>query len=1132
MRHRQRTGVSVLQTSPSPILETWQNICNRGFGYFKFETRQSVWFHVTSLPKVISPWFRRESDQKRLLPVVSFIIIDTDKGKQADDIRLESEPSVQLIWRKGDDYVSLATGKKGVILPGYEFGQSDFFHCEIFPILPGCEDANGIDFVAIPRESFILGKDKAVGDRQVLADGLVEMFRQPDAYSIDEPIVWLKQQLEGFYQSFAFSLSLHTNTQNSLTRLIQERGSTIWLTDKVQKLAVYSPKIQEIIWSKKQEEWENNSIALDIESDGQRIWEFALWKPGRPLVNLNAGQKLSDEEVRLKFDKSTAGKRVIGHNIKAWDLTILRQKGCDVDNVDIVDTLEEEMKLCPLRPCYALKTSHKATEDAEKVLELAINQYQRRDEAPESIREKANQESDSFFLHSETSLWMQEIKSLLNRKSKTLIIGPSDYAATLMRSPKSQVIQPTATPIFFEEGGEEFFQRYVEDVIKHGYRPIAELAPAILQQNWTLGEETSIPDIPADVNVVYCTFANYAQINIRKKIEAWGFNKSYLLFPELIPFDSRRLIRNLTSEEENERINDQGLWTRFDVGRSYVSLERLSLKKEALLREDDDSQGLTHFWLEKTITGRIKLWGCLTEAYFEDHVPKPQYHPIIKANHSAKWFIPVAQRHPGEKYLDCRRIPETPFRADYWHNLLPFISHYCEQPGCIILAVTESEEISPLYQLLKELSRTRKIKRDTILSYEESQGNLRRTLRRLTKSKNSILLVPVRLLEKVVWEWQAISAHLTLLLESLPLPLIPILDLVSDSAPLNSSLSEGELGENEQNPDGESDNGEDADDESTSAESENGMTSALSEIKFKPPNPNDTIKACIPVLRKTALGFANNSSVHLICLDFHLRSANVKEHNNFWQNDDLKEWRTFPDSLETVKCYFHQPEPFKLPDEKTWKLAIERVFIPTDCQLSDEQMNCLRAILPRDDLDHRFISLPTGGGKSVLFQAPALYRGYHTHRLTVVISPLKALIKDQERSLQEKGFINTVDGLTGDLTREDIEACYQRIRTGECLLLYTAPERFRSQSFREALEERFSRDGEPEYWVFDEAHCLSLWGLDFRPDYFYAAGFVTEQRKRGRNAPILILSATLTQQVKTDLETILELNRSASADQP
>ncbi|MEQ9551214.1 MAG: DEAD/DEAH box helicase [Coleofasciculus sp. G3-WIS-01] len=945
-------------------------------------------------------------------------------------------------------------------MPGYEFGQSDFFHCEIFPILPGCEDANGIDFVAIPRESFILGKDKAE--------------------------------------------------------------------------AVYFPKIQEIIWSKKQEEWEKNSIALDLESDGNRIWQFALLERGKPPVKLT-GHELSDEEVRREFDELTAGKRVIGHNIKAWDLTILRQKGCDVDNVDIVDTLEEEMKLCPLRPCYALKTSHKATEDAEKVLELAINQYQRRDEAPETIREKAKQESDSFFLHSETPLWMQAINSLLKCKSKTLIIGPSDYAATLMQPPKAQVIQPTATPIFFEEGGEEFFQRYVEDVIKHGYRPIAELAPAILRQNWKLGEETSIPDIPADVNVVYCTFANYAQINIRKKIEAWGFNKSYLLFPELIPFDSRRLIRNLTSEEENERINAQGLWTRFGVGRSYVSLERLGLKKEALLKENDDCQGLTHFWLEKTIKGRIKLWGCLTEAYFEDHVPKRQYHSIIKANHSAEWFI------PGEKSLDCRRIPETPSRADYWHNLLPFISHYCEceQPGCIILAVTESEEISPLHQLLEELSRTRKIKRDTILSYEKNQGDLRRTLRRLTKSENSLLLVPVRLLEKVVWEWQSVSemssAKLTILLESLPLPLIPILDLVkSDSAPLNSSLSEGELGENEQNPDGESNNREDADDESILAESENGIPSALSEIKVKCPNPTDTIKACIPVLIKTALGFANNSSVRLICLDPRLRSANVKEHNNFWQNDDLnlKEGRTFPDTLETVKSYFHQPEPFKLPDEKTWKPAIERVFIPADCQLSDEQMHHLRAILPRDDLDHRFISLPTGGGKSVLFQAPALYRGYHTNRLTVVISPLKALIKDQERSLQEKGFINTVDGLTGDLTREDIEECYQRIRTGECLLLYTAPERFRSQSFREALEERFSRDGEPEYWVFDEAHCLSLWGLDFRPDYFYAARFVTEQRKRGRNAPILILSATLTQQVRTDLETILKINRSASADQP
>lgn len=81
-------------------------------------------------------------------------------------------------------------------------------------------------------------------------------------------------------------------------------------------------------------------------------------------------------------------------------------------------------------------------------------------------------------------------------------------------------------------------------------------------------------------------------------------------------------------------------------------------------------------------------------------------------------------------------------------------------------------------------------------------------------------------------------------------------------------------------------------------------------------------------------------------------------------------------------------------------------------------------------------------------------------------------------------------------------------------MLYVAPERFRSRSFEAALLARLEADGMPAYIVFDEAHCLSLWGLDFRPDFLRAAGFVNRQRRReNRSFPCLMLSATITEQV-------------------
>ena len=131
--------------------------------------------------------------------------------------------------------------------------------------------------------------------------------------------------------------------------------------------------------------------------------------------------------------------------------------------------------------------------------------------------------------------------------------------------------------------------------------------------------------------------------------------------------------------------------------------------------------------------------------------------------------------------------------------------------------------------------------------------------------------------------------------------------------------------------------------------------------------------------------------------------------------------------------------------------------------------------------------LPTGGGKSLCFQLPALVRYLRRGQLTLVVSPLQALMKDQVDNLIARTGTTAAAALYGLLTPPERGEVLERIRLGEIAILYVSPEQLRNVSFRNVLEGR-----EIGAWVFDEAHCLSKWGHDFRPDYLYAARFIRE----------------------------------------
>lgn len=166
------------------------------------------------------------------------------------------------------------------------------------------------------------------------------------------------------------------------------------------------------------------------------------------------------------------------------------------------------------------------------------------------------------------------------------------------------------------------------------------------------------------------------------------------------------------------------------------------------------------------------------------------------------------------------------------------------------------------------------------------------------------------------------------------------------------------------------------------------------------------------------------------------------------------------------------------------------------------------------------ISMPTGGGKSILFQGPAICRAMLSKKLTLVITPLRALMQDQVEELWKRGFVNNVDYISGDRLYPEVQNIYRRIRSGDIALLFITPERFRVRSFINTLYQRMEMDGGLEYVVFDEAHCISQWGQDFRPDYRNAVLACTDFRQK-YDFMFAMFSATVTTQVESDIQSFL-----------
>lgn len=164
-----------------------------------------------------------------------------------------------------------------------------------------------------------------------------------------------------------------------------------------------------------------------------------------------------------------------------------------------------------------------------------------------------------------------------------------------------------------------------------------------------------------------------------------------------------------------------------------------------------------------------------------------------------------------------------------------------------------------------------------------------------------------------------------------------------------------------------------------------------------------------------------------------------------------------------------------------------------------------------DAFSNVFVTAPTGAGKSLLFQLPALYLAHTKNAVTLIIEPLKQLMIDQVNNLRRQGA-TCVAAINSDISYHERLAEYENIRTGQTSIVYLSPELLLNSSIDTILNGR-----ELALVVIDEVHTVTSWGIDFRPDYWYLGSYLERLRRRGMQFPTFCLTATAVYGGKDDV---------------
>ena len=861
------------------------------------------------------------------------------------------------------------------------------------------------------------------------------------------------------------------------------------------------------------EKWETVKGELpycvfDLESDGNDIKEFSFYAED------NMRSYTGEDQINSLFRKLRKTPVIVGHNIKLWDLPILKKKGLELpNNIFVWDTLEIEILLNPCRYAYSLHTEHHAESDTKLTNELFWNQMYRLSLQPKlcerlkdflpknlntilvTLQQPAYHE---FFKDAATQRcrFFQELRPLSNKllenlshisqipaEERTLIVAPNNLWPRI-----AQVV-----PLHFP-GHEKDYQLMSVDADKVNIQTFENpLSQKILLR---FCEESRTPivanipqylrtegDIPSKItfnNEFLHDFLKVSESHI-DCIDIDSFEN-----PQITDTDYQHIF--VIGIELHDRIHKccVGTWFFADLLERGCKLPFAMASTNYAVVKDDDLEKLSitkpklaaNYWAERNWDNTFSIYQNFqyqaNKKEFESHF-KVKFQNIewkLEGQTSNNISITQVSREKKENAEQRVNVGSTQ-RSKYWlfqFEILKEVHKTCPNMP-IVYIVNDLDEIDALNKYAASLD-----------FYVPQYGTGFRKLEYIGSHRNGMVIISKDQFANEIGSYRTDKAF-CYVWDNMD---IDRYMLMWDKLPFKDDI--------------EDDSDEDQDD------------------KVRRTTPKQCIYASWPIFEHyCSLMKANSEDSQLFIIDSHFDDYSdlAKECNAEWLKVSL--WNDkdeYEKAYDIAKKYFKDihAEDFKMETAEAMDY-IRKIFIGENSQWSETQLSVLPHILERRG--DCVVSMPTGGGKSVLFQGPALYRAMFSRKLTLVVTPLRALMQDQVEELQKKGFVTNVDYLSGDRMMPEVRQIYSRIRSGELALLYVTPERFRVRSFMNVLYQRLEADKGLEYIVFDEAHCVSQWGQDFRPDYRNAIKKALKL-KRAYDVMITLFSATVTTQVSED----------------
>ena len=855
-------------------------------------------------------------------------------------------------------------------------------------------------------------------------------------------------------------------------------------------------------------------VVFDLESDGSTISEFAFRQEE------NTREYQSEEQLNTLLRALKRKDIIVGHRIKDWDLKILKKKGLQT-NAFIWDTLEIEVLLNPCRYAYSLHTFHNAKDDTELTDKLFWNQLFRLSKQsdlcqtlahflPKTINDILSQLQlpyfSKFFEDSANNgeQFFQELKAIDNdivnklkdiknssKEDSILIVAPRSLWGSIAQYLPVEFDHADDNIEYMPISRKSLQDNPIEDIylqtvllrfINMSATPIVTNLAQYLRLNY-FSNELLMKYIQEDEAMIACKDVDgLYNIDASKQVK-----KIYFIGCEL---DSRLHQFSLPTLMTASDFLSRDCWIPMRMaGANYMIISKT---EQELLQIEGLPDDISNVWVERQLNGKYQvnynfdynariinlkeIYKNAQTEYVKWNMSRDDEHKtnIVLFNSYTKGMFNASQYRVGAV---------SRYRSLYWVTQMKMLQ-----------AINKQENDSPIIYILDNQLEITAVETHArkVGFFVPEEGSLVRKLERIQHQHNGIVIISksqfrdvarLRENQRYCYIWDQLAVDKCRMMWTGQMPFGD--EAIAERDVTNKLLS------------------------STDATPKNCMLATWPTIEY--------------YYKFIA---ANNPKSKLYVLESYF--DDYSDLGDSWNVEIIKPqlWSTkeeYDKDLEETKACYNDQQSINFTDGVTDNERIEKametirkIFLPT-YQWRENQLDVLPAVLSRKN-DY-LISIPTGGGKSILFQGPALYNSAFTNRLSIVITPLKALMEDQIDTLRspQLGFYTNADYLNGDRSYSETQQVYRKINGGELALLYVTPERFRSRGFLNALQTRISHDGGLEYFIFDEAHCISQWGQEFRPEYLNVMKWCQELKKNYPQTCVTMYSATITKQIQKEI---------------